>query len=382
MDMRIKMYGGALTISYNIAKFLKERGIDVTLYVDADSEFPSYNISWEDEDLKKGYPPWVKQVDVRLNRIMAPGANEKSFLKELSDCDLLHMHGEGALWASFTDRPYLYQSYGYDLDQMPFKFNDLRAIVLAQLCRRAVKKSDFIIIAPHQTGFAKRLGVDSKAKYVPYPVDCGKYRKVDSPLRTEILKGRACGLLLFHPTRQEWLSEDTNNKGNDRLMRAFKIFSARSGKKPVLVMIEKGRDLPESKRLCRELGIDKDVIWLKEVDKKRLIELYSVSDVMLDQFTLGSFGLIVLEAMSCSLPVFAYVKGYESCYDDPLPVVSAKEPEDIAEKLLDITENKERLASLGSRTRQWVVKYHNKDVGITRYIDIYNSILEKSCIHT
>ena len=40
--MKINMYGGALTISYSLAKFLRRKGQDVTLFIDKELYNKSY----------------------------------------------------------------------------------------------------------------------------------------------------------------------------------------------------------------------------------------------------------------------------------------------------------------------------------------------------
>src|SRR3990172_7287208 len=115
--MRINMYGGVLNMPYNLAKNLRKKNIDVRLFLDSNLIDESYSPVWEDEELNEyGLPFWIEKQNVSLPRFLMGFRNERNFLRCLNDCDLIHAHGEGCIWASFTDKPYIFQSYGFDLD--------------------------------------------------------------------------------------------------------------------------------------------------------------------------------------------------------------------------------------------------------------------------
>jgi glycosyltransferase involved in cell wall biosynthesis len=377
--MKINMYGGALTISYSIAKHLRARGQDVTLFIDKELSDKSYAPSWEDEEMRGGYPGWIKITEARFLKAIFGDRRSVEFTKKLSDCDILHLHGEAYLWMNLVNKPFLYQSHGYDLDQMPFNRGSVKQVILSMLARRAMGKAASIITIPHQRDFLERLGLAEKESYLPYPVDIDKYAPVNADeLKKKILSENDAELIFFHPSRHEWLNNPTtNNKGNDKVITAFASYVRRHGRKAVLILVNKGRNVRDSKKMIGELGISERVVWLEAVPKSRLISYYNASDIILDQFNLGSFGQIFLEAMACGVPTFAYLKRYEGVYPEMPPAVNVYTDMDIERKLLELSEDSKKRKEIGQESRDWVRKYHNLEYACDKYIALYNSFMEK-----
>lgn len=378
--MKINMYGGALTISYSLAKFLRRKGQDVTLFLDRQASDKSYDPIWEDEDLKSGYPEWIKTTDAKFSRTILGDKRSIDFARALSDCDILHLHGEAYLWANIINKPFIYQSHGYDLDQLPFNVRSVKQIILSIFAKRAIRRSYKAIVIPHQRTFLKMLGIAEKEIYLPFPMDLDKYKPTDAKgLRESILSAHNASLIFFHPTRHEWVNNaSTNNKGNDKVLRAFAVFTKRSSRKAVLMLVNKGRNVAESKKLIDSLGISENILWLEAEPKARLIERYSASDIVLDQFTLGNFGQIFLEAMACAKPTFAYLKGYEETYPEVPPAVNVFTVDDIANNLIDLSDNKEKLEGIGQKSRAWVKKYHGWDHACDGLIELYGKFIKEN----
>lgn len=377
--MKINMYGGVLTISYSLAKFLRRKGIDVTLFIDEKLSDKSYEPAWEDEELKSGYPGWIRTTDLKPIDAVLPGKRSRIFASALADCDILHLHAEAYLWGNIIDKPFLYQSHGYDLDQIPFNRSSLKQLILSIFARRAIRRASRAIIIPHQNVFLERLGMSGKGAYLPFPMDTDKYdRKGSEDLRKSILSGHSANLIFFHPSRHEWHDNNTtNNKGNDKVLRAFASFLKASEDKAVLLLVAKGRDLEKSRKLIASLDIDRNIVWLEPVPKAELIKYYSASDIVLDQFNLGNFGQIFLEAMACATPTFAYLKGYGSEYPELPPAVNVFTEGDIAGKLVELSNDKDGRQAIGRRSREWVKKYHGWQPACDKYIGLYEAFMKE-----
>jgi L-malate glycosyltransferase len=70
-----------------------------------------------------------------------------------------------------------------------------------------------------------------------------------------------------------------------------------------LLLVGDGPDRSYTEKLCRELGICNDVIFLGK--QAELVEIYSSADIFLMPSQSESFGLSALEAMACGLPVIS-----------------------------------------------------------------------------
>jgi len=374
--MRIKIYGGPLTISYNMAKFLKRKNMDVTLYIDKTPLDESYRPGWEDEGFEDYSGSWIKEVNVSLRNCMKKEKKEKDFLNELRDADILHMYGESSIWANFTEVPYIYNSYGYDLDQMPFHMDSVKAQILSYMLKRSVSRAKYAIISPHQENVLKKLKLKPKITYVPYPIDSDKYKKHDTRLKDELMKKGDYDFIFFSPTRHEWSHSYTSNKGNDKVINAFARFIKDKKMKALLILIEKGDDLEKSKALIKSNGIEDYILWIGPQNKKSLIEYYSASHIVLDQFTLGGFGQVFLESMSCGIPTFIYLKGYDDLYSEQPPCVNVSTEHDIFEKLVDLTSSPKTLEEMGRKSRQWIMEYHDWRTSVERHKNLYEKIIK------
>lgn len=378
--MKINMYGGALTISYSMAKFLRKKGQDVTLFIDKKLSDKSYAPEWEDEELRSGYPEWIKITDANFGKALLWDRKSRAFARILEDCDVLHLHAEACLWANFIDKTFLYQSHGYDLDQLPFKRGSIKQCILALCMRRAIKKAARTVAIPAERVFLRRLGVEEKEMYLPFPVDMDKYTRVnDNGLRARILSDRGADLIFFAPSRHEWMNNHTtNNKGNDKVLRAFARYKKKSYKKAILILIHKGRDVAESKKLIDMLDIRENVLWLEAMPKSQLINYYNASDIVLDQFVLGGFGQVFLESMACGKPTLIYIKDYESIYDEQPPAVNVFTEDDIANKLIELSDDECRREDIGNKSRMWMQKYHAWQNACDKFIDVYKELMKEN----
>lgn len=80
------------------------------------------------------------------------------------------------------------------------------------------------------------------------------------------------------------------------------------GRQPVLLLAgsyEQDRDFPKLEREIARLGLARDVVLLGYVPDEKLIDLYHAADAFLFPSLYEGFGLPVLEAMACGVPVIA-----------------------------------------------------------------------------
>jgi len=376
--MKINMCGGVLTMPYNLAKHLRNKNIDVKLFVDSNMIDESYSPVWEDEELNEdGLPFWIEKQNVSLPRFFMGFSNEQNFLKRLNDCDLIHAHGESCIWASFTKKPYVFQSYGFDLDSMPFYDSSVRLRVLSFLQRRGIRKASEILILPYQTIALERLGIlGDKYSYLYCGIDTDRYKRIKSQLGEDIRRKFNVDFIFFHPTRHEWGSPKKIDKGNDKLILAFSKFLKITQKKALLIFIEKGNDITRSKELINKLDLQNNILWLKPMNKKSLIKYYSISDIVLDQFVGGGgLGQIALESMAVGVPTFIYLKKCEDYFEELPSVINVFSSDDMVSEMIKLTDNKDYRISIGNKSREWILKYHDWDVVADKYISLYEKIL-------
>lgn len=375
--MRIHLYGNNANMAFNFCRFLRRKNINASVFVDrlpiAESDLPE----WEFPDM--AYSEWVRYVDASIKGLLRFRKRDRDFLGELKKCDIIHSFGEASMLARFSSRPYLHWTYGYDVDNIPFKNDSLKHIILSNLQRGALRKAGLIIYSmPHQKDSIDKLHLSNARYFPPIPIDTDRYVKTDEKKIKDIKDSYNCELLFAHFVRQEWVRQEPGqqNKGSDKLFKAFARFVKDSKKKAVLLITEKGRDVQASKSLISQLGIDKNILWIPPQPKEKLIKILSAVDIVFDQFNAGSAGLLVLECMSIGVPTFIYFNSqYQSFFDEPPPVVNVFSEEDIYDKMCELSDDEDKRLHIGRKARQWIMKYYNWDIVIEQFIGFYNDIL-------
>jgi glycosyltransferase involved in cell wall biosynthesis len=111
----------------------------------------------------------------------------------------------------------------------------------------------------------------------------------------------------------------------------------------------------------------------------KLIQYYNAADVVLDQFTIGTFGTVTPEAMACGKPVLVHFDRavHEWCYSEMPPVISTRTEEQIFQGIMELGGDARRRATVGQASREWIVKHHGWEFVADRQIAIYRELLQR-----
>lgn len=266
-------------------------------------------------------------------------------------------------------RPYVSVEIGTMRDVPLFDGNDL-----GKLLGLAYRKSDHLLLTnPDNNIRAARLGIHNYS-FCPHPVDETVYTDEgdEGSLRKELMEKYKTEFIIFAPARQNWTI-----KGNDKYLRAFGRLIKR-GAKATLLIPAWGQEVDRSKELCRSLEINEQVIWLRPLSERVLLKYYQASDLVLDQFQLGVFGLITPKAMACGKPVLTSY--YESlndwCFSEHPPVVPCREVEEIYERMVDLFNRRSKRIEIGRSSRTWILREYSKSRVTKTLLDAMKSAQE------
>ena len=192
-------------------------------------------------------------------------------------------------------------------------------------------------------------------------------------LRSRYVKEGSDELLLFSPARQMW-----KEKGNDKMIIAFSKF-VKIFPNSKFIMVAWSTDEDKSKKLVDDLGISDKVIWIKPVPKNQLIQYYNITDIVLDQFVLGSWGTSTPEAMSCGKPVLIfYKKEYIlRAFGEEPPILNSYTQEDILSNLIKLAKDTDFRKELGKKSRDWIMKTHSPNVVANIHLEILKDSVYK-----
>ncbi|MBL7874125.1 MAG: glycosyltransferase [Cyclobacteriaceae bacterium] len=408
--MKVFLYGNTLNNSYNLTIFLRAKGIDAEMFLDDSSSLQQDFPWWEDPNLSADHlPSWIHYYRVKPN-LLFPQADLKRLIADFSKCDVALVCGWGPIIARKAKVPYLFHSFGSDLNITCFTDGILEAIMnilffqkpkgirthllLSHLQKFAIKSADKIgIYMGYQINpYVKPLGVLNKTRKLRLAWDIDKYNVPENHQLKE--KYKDYEVVYFMIARHTWKSVWFDLKGNDKFIRAFARFVKERNLNVKLVSIEKGYDLEESKKLISSLGIESKVEWVKEMNKDGVRAFNSMSNVVVvDQFwhdqwykrypsdkakpKIG-FGSGSIEALSAGRPLIT-VFFDEDFYDgNHPPILSAFTEDEIYQRLNESIEmGAEGRKKLGAKGYEFVKKYHGWENAVELHINLLGEILEE-----
>lgn len=137
---------------------------------------------------------------------------------------------------------------------------------------------------------------EEKIKVVHLGVDTNMFKPMDKAKARKKLGLPQDKKIILH------VSSEEPRKNVSGLIKAFYKFTK---KNPNAFLIRVGEKRASTERLIRELGLEKKVLYYEHVSKEELALLYNSSDVFALPSFYEGFGLPVLEAMACGVPVIA-----------------------------------------------------------------------------
>jgi len=263
------------------------------------------------------------------------------------------------------ERPFVAYEHG-TLRELPFE-DSWRGRLLSLAY---VQASKVIITNADVISSARRLGLENTT-FIPHPIDETKYTPGRSTLEGEF-RAQDAGPVFLAPARQDW-----REKRNEVMVRALSELVRTDHPRALLLLGEWGADVLRTRALVDELGLASNVRWTKPVPKLRLIELYRAADVVLDQFTFGTFGGIAPEAMACERPVvMAFDRAlHEWCFPEPPPIVDARNERQVAAALRRLANDPSERVRIGRAGRAWVERYHGWRLVAERHRAVYDEVL-------
>ena len=226
---------------------------------------------------------------------------------------------------------------------------------------------------------AERLGLPpARFRFIPHPVDEDKYTPAETPLRAELQERFDAEHIFLLPTRHDWEWLRGDSKRVDKALRAFVRFTAERPKS-LLILCEWGHEVAKSKRFLSENDVADRVLWTKPVPKMRLLAMYRASDAVLDQFSesIGSFGALTAEALSCGKPVITYLDRaiHDRCFVEQPPTLDALAEDEILERMRRVVSDPAFARKVSEDSRRWVEEHHGWRLVGERLRSVYERVL-------
>ena len=173
-----------------------------------------------------------------------------------------------------------------------------------RLKSKLLPRADAIMTAGRDgAAFAMRYGVSpERILTVPHVIDFDRYARGSAVARAtrEAMRSR----LGLHGVTFAYVGRLWSGKGLDQLLDAFAALKRENTRDVSLLLVGDGVDEARLRKRCADEGLE-DVVFAGFHDGDALHPLYASADVFVFP-TLGDpFGMVVLEAMACGLPVIS-----------------------------------------------------------------------------
>jgi glycosyltransferase involved in cell wall biosynthesis len=342
---------------------LAEKGCKVGLF-----SFNRASYEWYDHENITVYFEPEKQIhaEKRLTKLayIKHIAVLKKIIKHFQP-DILHAHyatSYGLVGALSGFHPFVISSWGTDVMKFPQK-----NIVARSILKHNFKSADLLCATSHVIESYIHEVINKPVKVIPFGVniDDFKPRHVKSLFAPEhFVIGSVKPLEPLYNI--------------DVLIKAFRALSLRFDHIRLLI-IGSGTEENSLKKLCGDLEIQDKVIFTGRVPFHEVSNYFNMINALANLSEYESFGVSVIEAMACGLPVVVSDVGglSEVVSDDSVglkvPAGSVEETLKMLEKLIL---NKDLCKTIGENARDHVIKHYNWEDNLDTMISEYKKLLK------
>ena len=350
-------------------KFLSQKGLDIGLFglgeIDLSNYQDSQNIKFYSLTFKKYRIANSVGSLSKLRYLNALPAVRKA-IKEFKP-DILHAHyatSYGLLGALSGFHPFILSVWGTDVFKFP-----LKSFLHALLLKFNFKKADKILSTSHVMADETKKYISKEIEVTPFGIDTAKYRKY----KVKSIFGDDD----FVIGTVKILSE---NYGVEYLIQAFETLVKKYPDHSLkLLIVGDGPQKDYLVKLSEKLGIAKHVIFTGFVPYHEVPVYLNMMKLFVTLSNSESFGVAVLEASACELPVVVTnVGGLPEIIEDGVTgyAVPPRDPERAAEATEKIILDRELWLKMGKAGRQRVLNYYAWDENVIQMIGIYMNILD------
>jgi len=208
------------------------------------------------------------------------------------------------------------------------------------------------------------LGINKEVRVIPNFVDTEIY----SPAPCELMEQPERDIVVAH------VSNFRAVKRVDDLIYAMCMVT-KTAPQAKLTLIGDGPERHRVERLIDKMDLRRNVVLTGY--RSDVPELLRCADTLVLPSETESAPLTILEAMSTGLPVIATdVGGIPEIVDDGRNgfLVPLKHPEDIAERILELHGDREKLRRMGAAARETILERYSTETVVQQYLEVYERV--------
>ena len=285
-------------------------------------------------------------------------AKEVKKFVENAGPDVVHAHyasSYGMLARRVKHPNTILSLWGSDVYQFP-----KRSILHRWLFKRTLKFMKYVTSTSHDMVREAELYVKRDYEVIPFGINTDRFKIVETTRSDEFVIGTVKSLEEVY--------------GIDRLIRVFAAFKKESKENVLLKIFGKGSQEEALKKQVTELELEECVEFCGFVSGDALIEAYNQLDIYVALSHRESFGVAILEAQSCGVPVVASNVG-------GLPEVVDRNTGELVEDELEALNalrniRKSHTDSKKQVARNFVVENYSINVSVEKLMTLYKKSID------
>lgn len=172
-----------------------------------------------------------------------------------------------------------------------------------------------------------------------------------------------------------------NNKGVDVLVKAYKLIQEKNRDLNLVIAGPDFGSLEDLKKLAGMLGVREKVAFLNDLNREELLSAYKNSHIFAFPTRYEAFGIVMIEAIACGLPVVATrcsAVPYVLNENSEALMFKKDDHAELAKKIIEIDENNGLRNNLVKNGQKRVNDDYIWDKSLKKMEGIYKSLIKKN----
>tara|TARA_B100001057_G_scaffold136039_3_gene135517 strand:- start:1812 stop:3032 length:1221 start_codon:yes stop_codon:yes gene_type:complete len=406
--MKVALLGNMNNANFALLRYLKDKDINATLLLWKNdgklshSHFKLQNDTWD----FKYWSKFVKRTNL-TNAASSIIFNPLKSKNYVSKKYFLNLHSKYDVFISSGIAPAIFEKFNKKLDIFyPYamgvewidtfeekisRYFSVKKIIFDKIKRLQIKgiQNAKFVINPElgkTEETLKKIKVQSIKLYIPIIYN----ENVRNYFLNEIKKIKKFNFRIISHARHLWKpsklltnkENEYNSKNNDWLIYSFKNFLAETKSNSCLILFKYGPDYKESYKLCKKLKIQKNVIWLPILARKKILSLIKICNLGIGEFYLQKntfWGGTAIEILSQGKPTFQTFRfnNFKKIFKKkPPPFLKINNKFEIKQQLVKLYSNKNFRKKIGYNSKKWFKKEYEISL-INDWIKVINKCFNK-----
>lgn len=396
MSMKVALIGNMNNANFAAMRHLRDQGVDAHLlmYSDETEHFYPQHDTWHWEK----WSSYVRQLPISNGGLDSLLVSERVVRRELDGFDAYIGNGIS---------PVLFRKMGRQLDLfLPYAegvefvihhltrwskpvstaFSLMRRGMMEAALKNNVKAVGSANLHDHSQETFKRLGIAplNLPLLALYGEPLPPLDRLPSHVAPLVQRMQQANLVVFSHVSQIWKNLPVPHfmggvgKRNNWLVEGFARYSKQAGGSDALLcLFDYGVDVPATKALVRELGIEAQVIWFPRMSRREIACLLPHVDIGGSEFAGMYWGGCGWEFLATGVPMLHQLcdaEQYEESGTSLPPFFNVDSPGDIAQVLAN--NDRDSLRAKGRCARAWY-DAHQGQVLAKRYVDLITRLRER-----